>query len=71
MPDGRPLIRDDQIEAEARAILRETIQRSGWYPGVSKAVRAQLIEQDVDRHWHLMKNDAMRRLERRGNCSPS
>jgi plasmid stability protein len=57
--------RDEQIEAEARAILRETIERSGWYPGVSKAVRAQLIEQDVDRHWYLMREDAVKRLDQR------
>jgi plasmid stability protein len=26
-------IRDEEIEAEARAILREAIARSGWYRG--------------------------------------
>jgi len=32
VPDEQFPIRDDKVEAVARAILRETIERSGWYP---------------------------------------
>jgi hypothetical protein len=65
MPDERPPIPDEDIEAEARAILRETIQRSGWYPNLQGAKRDERIEQDVDLYWRLMWDDAVRRLERR------
>jgi hypothetical protein len=56
---------DDEIEAEARALLRETIQRSRWYSSLSEEKRHQLIEEDVDRHWHFMVQDARKRLEQR------
>jgi hypothetical protein len=56
-------LRDDDIEAEARALLRETIERSGWYQSLPKAEREKRIEADVDRHWSLMVPDAMKRLE--------
>jgi len=56
---------DVEIEAEARAILRETIERSGWYQTLPKAEREKLIARDVDRNWHLMIRDAMKRLEER------
>lgn len=57
--------RDEEIKAEARAILRETIERSGWYPELRGEARRQRIEQDVDRHWHLMRAEAVKRLEQR------
>lgn len=63
-------LRDEEIEAEARALLRETILRSGWYPGLRKEDRDRRIEQDVDRHWHLMRDEAVKRLERRGDRAP-
>jgi hypothetical protein len=56
---------DDEVEALARAMLRETIQRSGWYPSLKGEVRRLRIEQDVELHWHLMVNDARKRLEQR------
>ena len=62
MPDGRSPIPDDDIEAEARAMLRETIERSDWYPTLRREERELLIQQDVDRHWHLMIDEARRRL---------
>lgn len=57
--------RDDEIEAEARALLRETIERSGWYPELRGEWRTQRIEQDVERLWHLMIEDARKRLDAR------
>jgi hypothetical protein len=55
---------DDEIEAEARAMMREAIGRSGWYPNLREKEREILIVQDVDRHWHLMIEEARKRLER-------
>jgi hypothetical protein len=55
-------LHDREIEAQARAMLRETIERSGWYPAVRGPERRELIERDVERHWHLMMNDARKRL---------
>ena len=66
MPDKPPpVFRDKDIEAEARAVLRETIERSGWYRNLPKAERERLIAQDVDRNWPLMIKDAVKRLEER------
>jgi hypothetical protein len=56
---------DDEIEAEARALLRETIQRSRWYSSLPDEKRQELIEGDVDRHWPVMIQDARKRLEQR------
>ena len=55
-------LKDDDIEAEARSIIRKRIQDVGWYPRASKEERKRLIEQDVDRHWHLLLHEAARRL---------
>jgi hypothetical protein len=58
------LIRDEQIEVEARAILRESIERSGWYSALRKKEWEKLIQQDVERHWHLMIRDAVKQRQR-------
>ncbi len=47
------LTRDEEIEAEARALLRDAIERSGWYPNLRGKERQERIEQDVDLHWHF------------------
>jgi hypothetical protein len=65
------LIRDEQIEVEARAILRESIERSGWYSALRKKEREKLIQQDVERHWHLMIRDAVKQLEQRQRTESS
>jgi hypothetical protein len=54
---------DDEIEAKARALLRETIERAGWYPSLRRIEREKRIAQDVDLHWHLMVPEARKRLE--------
>ncbi|WP_414474310.1 hypothetical protein [Microvirga sp. M2] len=59
-------LHDKEIEAKARAMMRETIGRSGWYPALSGKARRELIERDVERHWHLMIPGACKRLEQRG-----
>jgi hypothetical protein len=58
-------IQDEAVEAEARAILREAIQRSNWYPYLSEEERNRRIEQDVEANWPLMLADARKCLEQR------
>jgi hypothetical protein len=58
-------IRDDEIEAEARTLLHEAIERSCWYPDLSRKKRQERIEQDVELHWHLMIWNARKQLEQR------
>ena len=57
------LTRDEEIEAEARALLRDAIERSGWYPNLHGKERQERIEQDVDLHWPLMLSEARKRLD--------
>ncbi|KFG66733.1 hypothetical protein [Microvirga sp. BSC39] len=59
------MVRDEEVVLEAKALLRETIERSGWYPVMDERERRQRIETDVELHWHLMASDARRRLEAR------
>jgi hypothetical protein len=54
---------DQELEAMARAILRDTIERSGWYPALRGEERRRLIDRDVDRHWPLMLEEARKRRE--------
>jgi hypothetical protein len=65
-------ITDAEIEALAREMLRETIERSGWYPELRGEFRAQRIEQDVQQQWYLMVAVARQRLEEQaqGCASP-
>jgi hypothetical protein len=59
-----PETTDDQIEAEARAMVRRMIEETGWYPALRGEFRQARIDQDVDRMWHLMIGDARKRLFR-------
>jgi hypothetical protein len=63
MPDHRSSTPDDEIEAEARAMVRRMIESSGWYPALRGEFRQARIDQDVERMWHLMLADARKRLE--------
>ncbi len=56
-------IDDDELVALAKALLRQTILASGWYPSLPEADREKRIDQDVDLHWPLMLRDARKRLE--------
>jgi hypothetical protein len=58
-------IQDEAVEAEARAMLREAIQRSNWYPSLSEEERNRRIERDVEENWPLMLADAQKCLEQR------
>ncbi len=60
-------IDDDELVALAKALLRQTILASGWYPSLPEADREKRIDQDVDLHWPLMLRDARKRLEEEQN----
>jgi hypothetical protein len=64
------LIRDELIEAEARAMMRAAIEKSGWYPSLQGTARQRRIEQDVDLHWHLMLPQAREHLEQGNGGEP-
>ncbi len=70
MPDSEPgegqrmaEIPDDEVIALAKALLRQTILASSWYPSLRDVDRQKGIDQDVDLHWPLMLRDARKRLE--------
>jgi hypothetical protein len=44
-------------------LMQRAAERSGWYPALDGPKRKQLIERDVEQHWHLMMTDARKRLE--------
>jgi hypothetical protein len=50
------------IEAEARSILRERIERSPWYPNLSDEDRSERIAHDVECYWPTMVHEAAKRL---------
>jgi hypothetical protein len=54
MPDKQSPLRDEEIEAEARAMVRDMIQRSRWYPSLPEEERNRRIEEDVELNWPLM-----------------
>ncbi len=58
-----PAIRNEDIEIEARAMLRERIERTPWFQnGMTRKQRQVAIEREVDRTWHLFIFDAVQRL---------
>jgi hypothetical protein len=59
------LIRDELIGAEARAMMRAAIEKSGWHPSLQGIARQRRIEKDIDLQWHLMLPQARERLEQR------
>ena len=46
-----PEITSKEIEDEARALLREKIQRMPWHQGLRPQERERRIEDDVERYW--------------------
>ncbi len=56
-------IRNEDIEHEARTMLRERIERTPWFQnGMTGKQRQAAIEREVDRTWHLFIFDAAQRL---------
>ena len=52
----------DAVEAEARRLLREQIERSSWFPGMQKEQRLAMIDQEVDAWWQLKLREAAKQL---------
>jgi Mg-chelatase subunit ChlI len=56
---------DDEIEAEARAMLRERLKRTSWFrTGLTPEQRQAAVEQEVEARWHLFVQDAIKRLQK-------
>ena len=56
-------VRNEDIEHEARAMLRERIERTPWFQHeMTRKQRQVAIEREVDRTWHLFIFDAAQRL---------
>jgi hypothetical protein len=56
-------VRNEDIEHEARTMLRERIERTPWFQnGMTRKQRQAAIEREVDRTWHLFIFDAVQRL---------
>ena len=56
-------VSDAEVEIEARAMLRERIERTPWFQhGMTRKQRQAAIEREVDRTWHLFIFDAAQRL---------
>jgi len=52
----------DQVEVEARRLLRELIERLPWYPDMNPHAREEAIKADVDRYWRTMQPEAVQVL---------
>ncbi len=68
-------ISNDQVEALARQLLWEQIDRSAWFAGLSEEERTAAIEADVEQWWHLRAGEAARILVERfcqmGSSAPA
>ena len=53
----------DRVEAEARRLLRERLERLPWYPRMRPHEREAAIRADVDRYWRTMQPEALQTLE--------
>ena len=57
------ILSDEEVEIEARAMLRERIERTPWFQhGMTRKQRQTAIEREVDQTWHLFILDAAQRL---------
>ncbi len=65
-----PEITTAEIEAEARALLREKIRQMPWHQGLPPAERDRRIEEDVEHYWPTMVEEAARRLVHRFHPDP-
>ncbi len=66
-PDFMPTITNADVEAEARALLRDRIARLPWHAGLPPEERERRIAEDVDTYWPTLVDEAVERLlERAG-----
>lgn len=50
------------VEAEARALLREKLRRLPWHAGLDPDERERRIEEDVETYWPTLTDEAVERL---------
>ena len=53
---------DKAVEPDARFLIRQQIEDSGWYPKLKGKYLLDEIEQDVERYRHLMIAETRQRL---------
>jgi hypothetical protein len=53
-----------KVEAQARTMLRETLQRQRWYSQRWQEDQDRLIERDVELMWRMMAEAARERMEK-------
>ena len=62
---------DDEVEVEARRLLRAQITRSAWFrTGMTEKERRDRIKQEVDTWWHLKTEEARKLVEERARPEP-
>ena len=57
-----PTITNADVEAEARALLRDRIARLPWHAGLPPEERERRIAEDVDTYWPTLVDEAVERL---------
>ncbi len=57
-----PTITNADVEAEARALLRDWIARLPWHAGLPPEERERHIAEDVDTYWPTLVDEAVERL---------
>jgi hypothetical protein len=57
-----PTIRNEDVEALARQLLWDQIDRSAWHHGLSEEERTAAITADVEAWWHLRAGEAAQML---------
>ncbi len=57
-----PTITNADVEAEARALLRNRIARLRWHAGLPPEERERRIAEDVDTYWPTLVDEAVERL---------
>jgi hypothetical protein len=61
----------DEVEAQARRLLRAQITRSAWFrTGMTEKERRDRIKQEVDTWWHLKTEEARKLVEERARPEP-
>jgi hypothetical protein len=62
---------NDEVEAEARRLLRAQLTRSAWFRnGMTEKERRERIKQEVDAWWHLKTKEARELIEERLQPEP-
>ncbi len=68
-PGLMPTITNADVEAEARALLRDRIARLPWHAGLPPEERERRIAEDVDTYWLTLVDEAVERLPDRAGTT--